>query len=316
MWHQYYLGLSDPEKHGVWQEFYDYSNNLAISAKDEDLTEQILPEPRAPYAEETAQSKIKLKILKSKASGLKSSAIKKLPKEHRHAHSVLFGLSVGLVVVFILMFGFFNERFIAPFISPSKSVSSTPIIIDPNAIATTANDQRIVIPKINVEIPVVYEETSTEEKAIQTALERGVIHYGSTANPGERGNAVFFGHSSNNILNRGKYKFAFVLLNRLEVNDNFMLTYNSTRYVYRVKEKRIVNPKDFSVLGSGDTPTATLITCDPPGTSLNRLIVIGEQISPSTTTATVSSIQTGTSERPKVLPGNAPSLWQRIKDIF
>jgi sortase A len=117
---------------------------------------------------------------------------------------------------------------------------------------------------------------------LQRALEQGVIHYPSTAVPGQQGNAAYFGHSSNNIFNKGKYKFAFVLLHELEPGDLFYLTYESKVYTYKVFQKRIVDPDDTWVLNNvpDKTSTAALITCDPPGTSLHRLVVWGEQINP------------------------------------
>jgi sortase A len=217
---------------------------------------------------------------------------------------------MGAIVVLIMMFGLFNDRFIAPFISPSKQVSDTPIIID--SATAVGPVPKIIIPKINVEIPVIYDEPSLEEDAIQKALERGVVHYANTPNPGELGNSVIFGHSSNNILNKGKYKFAFVLLNKLEIGDVFFLTKDGVRYSYKVFDKKIVKPTDLSVLNATSKPaTATLITCDPPGSSLNRLVVVGEQINPDPKNNKPSSA-VQSNEQVTIIPSNAPSLWQRF----
>ncbi|MCA9342611.1 sortase, partial [Candidatus Saccharibacteria bacterium] len=108
------------------------------------------------------------------------------------------------------------------------------------------------------------------------------------------------------------YKFAFVLLNRLEVDDTFSLTYEGKRYVYKVFDKKVVPPTDVSVLGPSErASTATLITCDPPGTSINRLIIVGEQISPDPASNTASPVHQASTE-PQIVPGNAPSLWSRF----
>jgi sortase A len=232
----------------------------------------------------------------------------------QHFKSLLFGASLGAVVLLILLFGFFNERFIAPFYTPSKTVSSTSIIIDPTTTAV-GPESKVIIPKINVEVPVVYDTNSIQEKDIQHALERGVVHYATTSSPGEKGNTVIFGHSSNNIFNGGKYKFAFVLLSKLQVGDTFILTKDGKRYDYRVYEKEIVKPTEVGVLGATDRPaTATLITCDPPGTSLNRLVVYAEQISPDPATNATSTAVATEGTQPPIVPGNAPSLWSRFRD--
>jgi sortase A len=319
-WHNYYQELSDKEKHEVWQEFY--KNHALLTNKNDEKTaadgkNQAKQEKREPAAASQPQPGKKPKADSRTAADIRKQLLhkvgnRKTVRRGGPMHSLMFGMGMGLIVILIFMFGFFNERFIAPFITPSKSVSNTPIIIDPNSSAA-GPEPKIIIPKINVDIPVVYDEPSIDEKAVQRALEDGVLHYGTTSDPGELGNAVVFGHSSNNILNRGKYKFAFVLLNRLEPGDTFMLQKDGKRYVYKVFEKKVVNPRDVSVLDPvpGKAATATLITCDPPGTTINRLVVIGEQISPDPE-KNVASSATKDAPRPDSLPSEAPSLWQRL----
>lgn len=310
-WHNYYVSLPDDEKHQVWQEFYEEHNrrNAGLSVQK-------------PLWEEPAPRKSRLDSDNARSvTDIKSQLLNKVgrqakPRKASHLRSLLFGLSCGFVVVVILLFGFFNERFLAPFITPSKAVSATPIIIDPNS-AAVGPEPKIIIPKINVEIPVVYDEPSIEEHAVQAALERGVLHYATTPNPGEQGNGAIFGHSSNNILNKGNYKFAFVLLKRLEVGDTFMLQKDGKRYVYRVFAKKVVKPQEVSVLtdNQGKPATFSLITCDPPGTSLNRLVVIGEQISPDPVNNVASTAKVG-QEQPAILPSNSPTLWSRLTNWF
>lgn len=322
-WHNYYVSLPNDEKHQVWQEFYQNHNKYLLSDKTPS-PEQLVVEadsnaPRVHniQSHNTKQNGLRtVSDLKQQLTSKASKSANKRLKAKQHFQSLLFGMSFGLIVVLIMVFSFFNERFIAPFITPSKSVSSTPIIIDSSTTAV-GPEPKIIIPKINVEIPVVYDELSLEEKLIQNALERGVLHYGSTPNPGQKGNTVIFGHSSNNILNQGKYKFAFVLLNRLEIGDTFYLNYNQTRYAYKIYEKKIVKPTEVGILGDAAKPSsATLVTCDPPGTSLNRLIVIGEQISPDPNKNTESNTPKSNNEQLKVIPSNAPSLWQRFTSLF
>lgn len=242
---------------------------------------------------------------------------KKQSRARAHVQSLMFGIASGFFVLTILLFSFFNERFIAPFMTPSRAISNTPIIIDPNN-AAAGSEPKIIIPKINVDIPVVYDVKSIKEEAVQAGLERGVVHYPTTPNPGELGNGVIFGHSANNILNKGEYKFAFVLLRKLEPGDLFYIQKDSKLYVYKVYEKKVVPPTDVSVLNKKEKPaTFTLITCDPPGTNLNRLVVVGEQISPDPSNGTPSSaITPDTKDQPAQLPSNSPSLWDRFWGTF
>jgi sortase A len=228
----------------------------------------------------------------------------------QHAKSLLFGLGLAAFVGLLVTFTFFNEVFIAPFISPSRNVSATPII--GSATGDVGPDPKIIIPKINLEVPVVFGMDTIVEEEVQKALEDGVVHYATTPNPGETGNVAIVGHSSNNILNSGKYKFAFVLLKRLENDDVFFVHKDGIRYTYKVYKKEIVTPDNVSVLQPQEKPnTVTLITCDPPGTSVNRLIIVAEQISPDPAgnkPSTAIAAEAASEE----LPSNAPSLWSRL----
>jgi LPXTG-site transpeptidase (sortase) family protein len=311
-WHAYYAGLPDEEKHQVWREFYDNYNSLGTVVPTQQATTSTVVEipEHTKRQEPTLEKQDRRTIADIKKQLLTNLGARAAAKPKKRS-SLFFGLSVGSVAAVIMMFGFFNERFIAPFITPSRVVSSAPIILD--ASAPVGPEPKLIIPKINLDVPVVYDETSTDEKAVQRALEDGVLHYATTTNPGELGNTVIFGHSSNNILNRGKYKFAFVLLNRLQNGDTFMLHYEGKRYVYRVTETKIVPPTDVSVLSPTAKPaTVTLITCDPPGTAINRLVVVGEQISPDPAANIASNVNQVNLNQPEVLPSNAPSLWSRF----
>lgn len=327
-WHEYYQNLPDNEKHQVWQEFYDSqalitkpvpaagsaASQQALSQLKLQVKQSPRPRPAAPRQSKISDARSTKEI--QAALRNKVSAGGKLQAKH-HLQSLLFGLGLGTVVIIIFLFGFFNEVFIAPFIQPSRVAAATPIIVSGNSVAPTTTPE-VIIPKINVEIPVDYSETSTNENNIENDLEQGVVHYPTTVMPGQNGNAAFFGHSSNNIFNKGKYKFAFVLLHTLVTGDTFYLTYNDTVYVYKVISRTIVNPSDVAVLGpvAGQSATATLITCDPPGTSINRLIVVGQQISPNPsgnvepTAATTQA--TSASSTPTELPGNGPTLWSKF----
>lgn len=303
-WHRYYQNLPPAEQQAVWDEFYASQPAATGGAASH-------PQTLAQHKHQAASPPTHRQHRKSQSKRPKLSA-------KHHVQSLLFGLGMGFIAMFILLFGFFNEFFIAPFIQPSRATASTPIIIGSDAVAPTATPE-VIIPKINVEIPVDYNQNTTDESIIEGALQNGVVHYPTTTKPGELGNAAFFGHSSNNIFNKGKYKFAFVLLHTLVPGDTFYLTYNSKVYVYKVVSRQIVDPSNVGVLGPvpGQTATATLITCDPPGTSLKRLVVVGQQISPDPSGNTQAATPAVNSTSPSNLPGNGPTLLGRaLKSVL
>lgn len=338
-WHEYYSNLPDSEKHEVWQEFYQ--EHARAKEKTETKPEEPKPDPSPVAAAATAAatmpishntSTMRKKKPRSKrvpqpdlgtAKDIKEHLLSQVQERSKvrknpHVKALTFGLSMGFLTLFVLMFGFFNERIITPFIRPSTNVSATPIIVDPDASGPVGPESKIIIPKINVEAPVVYDVPSIKEEDVQKGLENGVVHYITTPNPGEKGNSVIFGHSSSNILNKGKYKFAFLLLKSLEKEDTFIVQKDGKRYVYKVYNKFVTTPTDLSVLGPTDKPAVmTLITCDPPGTSTNRLIIQAEQIFPDPSVNAESSVQQSVStDQPEQLAGNSISLWQRIKNWF
>ncbi|MEJ0073646.1 MAG: sortase [Candidatus Saccharibacteria bacterium] len=331
-WHHYYTTLTDSEKHEVWQEFYDANQNTpyqklfqkqyAVGSRQQEVPAS--PAPRvssggvvvadhAPTPQSPASYGLPDKVLSRKLKGKiagKVSANGRLTLKH-HLQSLGFGLATGFIVLVVFLFTFFNEYIIAPFIQPSRTVSSTPIILGDSTASADAPPS-VTIPKINVQIPIDFSLTSDDENVIENGLDNGVVHYPSTVMPGQNGNAAFFGHSSGNIFNNGKYKFAFTLLHDLTTGDLFYVTYNGTTYAYRIFQREVVPPTDVGVINdtAGKQATAELITCDPPGISTNRLVLWGEQISPSLTTNTAAPLQTASA--PSGLAGNGPTLWNKV----
>ncbi len=138
-------------------------------------------------------------------------------------------------------------------------------------------ETRLIIPKINVNAPIIEVENS-QESTIQKGLESGVVHYPGTANPDEVGNYFILGHSSDYIWRKGDYKEVFALLDKLEVNDEIKVYYQSKEYLYRVVDKVIVVENDVQVLAPTSEPTISLMTCWPIGTPLKRLIIKGRLV--------------------------------------
>ncbi len=329
-WHEYYMSLNNVEKNQVWEEFYaankqntkptSTAHTTYIAPPEHDEPEKKTrqkPGPKPKVPKPPINRAASAMTEKKTAAEVKQDLLSHVQSRNSNAwyqrfHSLLFGLGVGGVFIIIFLFSFFNERFIAPFITPSQNVSAQASIIDPSSGQVGPNPQ-VIIPKINVEIPVIYSVPTIDENLIENNLQDGVVHYPTTAYPGQNGNGAIFGHSSNNILNPGKYKFAFVLLHDLQVGDTFTLDYNGNAYVYQIFKKDIVPPNDVGILNNvpGHTATFTLITCDPPGTSINRLYVVGDQISPNVASNTAGPSQ-DTASKPSVLPSNSQSLWSRL----
>lgn len=259
-----------------------------------------------PVPEDKAVADIKADLLSH------IETVGKRARASRHFWPVVCAVTVMLLFAFAQ----YNRLVIATakaYISPG-AIEAQNIIVDPSMVTAVDPAPKVVIPKINVDAPAVYGLPNLQENTVQKGLEGGVVHYafrGASAVPGEKGNAVFLGHSSNDVFDAGDYKFVFVQLERMQKGDTFYLHYNGTRYTYRVTETKTIKPSQISdlVLGN-DRPLATLITCTPIGTATNRFIVIGEQISPDPNAAPQST--ESQDEPTRVTDGQSPSLFERL----
>lgn len=298
-----------------WQQLHTERQKLAAGAADRAIAREegvaIGQDPNAP-------AKNKVDAIKKDITNKVKERADKVRKSH-HFVPLLSALGVGLVFIF-LQFNSVVFAQIQSYISPG-AVSGDAINIDPSTPVNVGPEAKLIIPKINVEVPVDYAVNNISENNIQESLRDGATHYklpGADAVPGQKGNTVILGHSSNDIFNQGAYKFVFVQLDRLQPGDIFYLHYNGTRYIYRMTSSKVIDPTEVSALQIGnDKPMATLITCTPPGTALKRLLIFAEQISPDpgVATAPVASEQTQAPVN-NTLVGNEPSWLDQVWNFF
>lgn len=106
-------------------------------------------------------------------------------------------------------------------------------------------------------------------------LSKSLVHYIPTSLPGEYGNVVIFGHSTlPQLYNPKDYKTIFTYLPSLEEGDNIYVKMGDLQYQYQVFSMTVVNPNQTSVLDQDKSASyLTLITCVPPGTISQRLVV-------------------------------------------
>lgn len=106
-------------------------------------------------------------------------------------------------------------------------------------------------------------------------IKKKLIQYPGTANPGQPGNAVIFGHSVlPQFFNPKNYLTIFSTLPMLKSGDEILVNFDGVVYKYQVEQMIEVSPDDISVLEQRYNDSyLTLITCVPPGTYLRRLVV-------------------------------------------
>ncbi len=193
----------------------------------------------------------------------------------------------ALAIIVSLNYGFFEAR-VRYYLDRNTNTDSVdagqrdPFLVDaaPEGPVRVYESNRILIPKIGVDAPIVYIRESNEA-AFQKALENGVVHFPGTAKPGQPGNVYIFGHSSDYAWRAGDFKYVFANLPNLKVGDEVTVTDGEgTPFRYRIRETKVVLPKDLSVLDQGDGSESllTVQTSYPIGTALRRFLVIGELV--------------------------------------
>jgi sortase A len=235
-------------------------------------------------------------------------------KKSRHFVPVLAGTLVLITVLAIQ----FNRPIVGAIVAYTSPGTIEPqnIIVDPTVNVQVGPEPRMIIPKINVDAPVVY-GVGADHTSQMKAMESGIAHFaiaGANAVPGQVGNAVFAAHSSNDAFARGDYKFVFAQNEKLTKDDVIYMNYNGTRYTYKVTSTEVVLPSEVSkVQLNTDKPMLTLISCVPLGTAEKRLLVFAEQISPDPSGATEQSVSTEPAASSTTIPGKpSPTLFERL----
>lgn len=308
--------------HSAWQQYYQqYYERYYMSQLDSHR--------KRTTGRQTAIASVAFPVTKEEEPLTKEKATNEirtelLDKVKTHSTRVrksrhFLPIASALVVMALFLVLQYNRVLVAQvkaYVSPG-AVSPQNIIIDPNASVNVGPEPKLIIPKINVEAPIVYGITSLADAPVQVGLKDGVVHYpipGADSMPGEKGNSVILGHSSNDVFDDGNYKFIFVQLDQLQKGDIFYINHEGKRYTYSVTAKEVILPTQVTkLILPQDKPVATLVTCVPIGTALKRLVIYADQISPDPAAAGASTgAQAGDTSSDAALPGNSPTLFDRL----
>lgn len=141
-------------------------------------------------------------------------------------------------------------------------------LISPGSLKT----YKLSIPKLDI--------LDAEVAVGGTNLDKHLIQYPGTANPGEYGAPVIFGHSvlrqfyNPSIKNPRRYVSIFSKIMTLAKGDKIYITSDGVNYTYKVIGKLEVKPEDTYILEQRhDIRAIKLVTCVPEGTYLRRGII-------------------------------------------
>lgn len=293
--------------HTQWQQYYQkYYERYYVGH-----LHQVIDQQQKASLTPKEQRDEELLDMRQKIVSQATGAAKKARKS-RHFIPIASAFAVVSIVAFLQ----YNEMLFAnvqAYVSPG-AIDPQNIVVDPTADVKVSPDPKLIIPKINVNVPIVY-GVGYDQNSQMKAMEKGVAHFaipGANSVPGQVGNTVFSGHSSNDLFDPGDYKFIFAQLDKLQNGDTIYVNYNSTRYTYTVTKKEVVMPSEVSKLTyQTDKPVLTLITCTPLGTAEKRLLVTAEQVAPDPAKAKAATAPSAGNAN-ATMTGNAPSALERL----
>lgn len=131
----------------------------------------------------------------------------------------------------------------------------------PNVGDTIGN---LYIPKLEMELPI-FHGTNEDE------LEKGIGHFAGSVLPGEKDNSVLSGHRDT----------IFRRLGEVGKGDLLIVTTSAGEFTYKVKNVRVVDKDDRSVIVPKPRATLTVSTCYPfqyIGSAPERYILVAELI--------------------------------------
>jgi len=131
--------------------------------------------------------------------------------------------------------------------------------------------EKVTISKIGVE-SVIQQPQSQDVAVLDEALTKGAVYY-----PGSGtinfGNIFLFGHSTNwQIVNNQAYK-TFNDLDKLVKGDEIQIDSNGKKYIYKVREVKLLDDSEAFVDFTNTSRTLTISTCNTFGQKQERWVV-------------------------------------------
>lgn len=133
---------------------------------------------------------------------------------------------------------------------------------------------RLYIPKINVDVPVV-------EGTTEAALDKGAWHRKpENGNPEKGGNFVLSAHRFEMGLTpqQTREKSPFYHIDKIQIGEKIYVDYNKKRYTYEVTRKYKVDRTQVEIEASSNEPKMTLYSCDLRGETAGREVIEAKPI--------------------------------------
>lgn len=329
-WKQYHSAWQDYYQK-YYQQYYTSYAHRVIKQQSKQAPESaqttappaLAPSEVAPKSESLPESAPQ----KEQINKLRDSIVAKARQQAKKARGSRHFVPLAAAICVVLLFSFlqYNQVLfgnVQAYISPG-AIDPQNVIVDPSTDVAVSPEPKLIIPELNINVPVVY-GIGADDKSQLAAMEKGVAHWpgGQQAKsvPGQAGNTVIAGHSSNDIFGAGEFKFIFSQLERLEAGDTIYMNYEGKRYTYSVTRKDIVLPKGEwqSVITYTNKPMLVLVTCWPLGTAQKRLLVTAEQTAPDPAAATAAPAESTEADdtTTETMTGTSPTFLEILLGLF
>lgn len=174
--------------------------------------------------------------------------------------------ALAVLAVIALIAGLYILSLVlAPAVAPL--VSEKPINVK-TLPAPVATDNRIIIPKIGVNI-----HYGTGTAALNAGAE---WRYPERGNPEKGGNFIIAAHrlTIQPTPWATVIKSPFYNIDKLAIGDKIVIDYSGTRYGYNISKIFNVTPNQVEIEAPSDTPELTLYSCDLTGAATGRVVII------------------------------------------
>jgi sortase A len=212
----------------------------------------------------------------SKNSNRRSRRSKRLVLSSLSIMFIVFGLWFGSTNAYTLLKGYllFKTGQVDPEdykvksdlkVTYEKELSKEQEPLYPDRPKKGENIGELIIPKLEAKLPI-YHGTDEEE------LEKGVGHFAGSVLPGEKDNSVLSGHRDT----------VFRKLGEVGKGDLLVVQTSAGEFTYKVRNVRIVDRDDRTVIVPKPRATLTVSTCYPfdfIGASPERYILVADLIS-------------------------------------
>lgn len=172
-------------------------------------------------------------------------------------------------------------------LSPSLEETLQSHLMEYNFSFTTVPPvNRILVPSIGLDVPIVVSEHMSQEDFIkgrfEDQLDQWIVKYPTTPEPGEEGNTLLFGHTSYEVWKDNPYGTIFKDLPKLKDSTLIQVLREWNLYEYKVVDLFIVLPKQvpdqYMTYQNAGGSYITLMWCYPLGTDNKRIMVVAKLI--------------------------------------